>query len=184
MSQKKQIITLATLIPSGTAYGSDLGRAVLIKLIPLVEAAPVGAVVAISLNGISAMDTTFAREAILRLVKMFSKSRWICVTDIADRDLLDNLAYSAESNEAPLTVCVEGEWKIVGVKLSSTAEKLIELILTEGRVSTARAAEKLGISIPNASTTMKRFYEQGLFFRCEEIAETGGIEYRYQAIRP
>ncbi|KPC06070.1 Uncharacterized protein AC500_2039 [Pseudomonas amygdali pv. lachrymans] len=43
-------------------------------------------------------------------------------------------------------------------------------------------AETLEISVPNASTKLKKLLDQGYILRAEETAESGGIEYVYHAI--
>jgi len=41
----------------------------------------------------------------------------------------------------------------------------------------------LGISVQNASTRLKKLVSQGYILRSEEVAESGGIEFIYQAIK-
>jgi predicted transcriptional regulator len=40
----------------------------------------------------------------------------------------------------------------------------------------------LKISVPNASTKLKKLLDNGYLLRAEEAAESGGIEFMYHAI--
>jgi len=49
-------------------------------------------------------------------------------------------------------------------------------------VSTAEAAKVMKKQVNNVSTRLKRLYEDGVIFRAEATAPSGGVEYRYIAI--
>ena len=47
----------------------------------------------------------------------------------------------------------------------------------------SEAAGELSISVPNASTRLKKLVADGYLRRVEAGAESGGIEFKYEAIR-
>jgi predicted transcriptional regulator len=60
---------------------------------------------------------------------------------------------------------------------------LVELVLTKGQITAALVAAELDTSVQNASTRLKKLVDQGYFMRSEVVADSGGIEYIYQAIK-
>ena len=81
--------------------------------------------------------------------------------------------------------------KIQLAVLNGEAAKIRELLLNEKQVSqlleiydrelftAARLSAAWGLSIQNASMRLKRFYTGGYLDRYEDIAPSGGIEYKY-----
>ena len=56
---------------------------------------------------------------------------------------------------------------------------LIEFIKNKKEVSPAQAASFKDCNVNNASTKLKKLFEQGYLFRRESSNETGGLEYIY-----
>ena len=50
-------------------------------------------------------------------------------------------------------------------------------------VLTSQVAGDLGLSVQNASTRLKNLVSQGYLMRMEDVADSGGIEFKYCAIK-
>ena len=50
-------------------------------------------------------------------------------------------------------------------------------------VTAADVASELELSVPNASRKLKKLSTKGYISRCERVAESGGIEFVYRAIK-
>lgn len=55
--------------------------------------------------------------------------------------------------------------------------------MANGEVTTAEIADRLEISVQNASSKLKKLSAKGYISRCERVAESGGIEFVYRAIK-
>ena len=75
------------------------------------------------------------------------------------------------------------DYTILGPQPSASNLTLLEIVLSKQSVTTAQVAVDLDISVQNASTKLKKLVEEGYIMRREEVAESGGIEYVYAAIR-
>lgn len=181
MNQTEDLITLLDFTDDDHPYGNEQGKATFQRLLAHVEARPQQRVFGISLKGIRHTDASFPRESVVSLAKYFRGERWFFLRDIPNRDLLDNWAYAAQAKDQPLVVWVDGTPEIIGVSLPKAADTLAKYILKQGQVTAAKVAGDLDISVQNASTQLKKLVNQGVVMRSEATAETGGIEYIYQA---
>lgn len=112
----------------------------------------------------------------------FQGGAWFFLKDLKSRDLLDNWSYAAQAKDIPLTVWTNDGYDIIGPEISSSTRELLDCVLSQRSVTAAKVAETLQISVPNASTKLKKLKDQGYILRAEEAAESGGIEYVYLAI--
>ena len=67
--------------------------------------------------------------------------------------------------------------------MNQSTKTLVEYVLRKGAVTTSQVAADLQVSVQNASTRLKNLVLQGYFLRVEEAAESGGIEFKYLAIK-
>lgn len=65
--------------------------------------------------------------------------------------------------------------------LTPTQISLFKTIHAHGEVTTSFVVNLLGVSSQNASAKLQRLYNGGYLARGERDAETGGIEYVYEA---
>jgi predicted transcriptional regulator len=100
-----------------------------------------------------------------------------------DRDLFDNWQAAAAAKEQPLVIWYEDCYEMIGPNVSSSNLALISYVIENNSVTTSKVADELNISVHNASTKLKKLVDQGYIMRSEDIAETGGIEFIYHAIK-
>lgn len=167
-------------MPFGNAQGKDIFR----QLCEIVDANPRTKIFEISLDGIEATDASFPRESVISAAKLYRGQRGFFLTNISDADLIDNWRYAAEAKEQPLVIWhADNSFEIIGPEISNSATSLLEYVLRNRRVGTAAVAADLDISVPNASTRLKKLVTDGYIWRSEETADSGGIEFQYCAIR-
>lgn len=68
---------------------------------------------------------------------------------------------------------------MASLKITEREGAIIHFVRKERKATAAQVADEFGISIQNASTSLKRLYEKGYLSRGELTHETGGIEYSY-----
>jgi DNA-binding transcriptional ArsR family regulator len=176
-------IRLVDLAGTTGLMGSELGRSVFDRLRTILLENPHQRVFALSADAVTRVDATFARESVLALAKQNRGLKVFCLIDISDQDHLDNWDYAADNQGQPLTSWNGDEPYILGAQLTSIRRKIVDFVLERSVVSTTDVAEQFGISISNASTTLKYLLDQGYIHRTEKKAVTGGVEYFYRSIR-
>jgi predicted transcriptional regulator len=75
------------------------------------------------------------------------------------------------------------DFEIIGPELTPSTRSLIEYVLEKRAVVAAQVAADLDLSVQNASTRLKNLVQSGYLLRTEEVADSGGIEYQYRAIK-
>lgn len=164
-------------------FGNNQGRDVFKKLRDVVDSHPSENIFEISLEGILATDSSFPRECVISLAKQLRGEKWFYLTHFSTIDLVDNWDYGAKAKQQPLIIWTNGKPKVIGPDLKSSTQELLFFVLKRGCVSAADVAKGLNISVPNASTRLKRLVNEGLILRSEESALTGGIEYIYSSAK-
>lgn len=183
MNQNSIVVKLRDFTDSNRPFGNSQGKAVFRGLADFVEAHPDIRVFGISLVGIEATDASFPRESVISLAKQLRGERGIFVTDLHNRDLIDNWSYAALAKAQPLVIWNGSEFEVIGPEMNQATKTLVNYVLLKGEVTTSQVASDLGLSVQNASTRLKNLVLQGYFLRVEEVAETGGIEFKYLAIK-
>ena len=120
---------------------------------------------------------------VVALAKAYRGEKGFFLESLTNRDLLDNWNYAAQAKDQPLTVWNGKGYEILGHP-SETVKELVAIVLSKGQVTAAKVASELGISVPNASTKLKKLVNQGYVLRIDEVAESGGTEYLYLGIGP
>ena len=82
-----------------------------------------------------------------------------------------------------MVIWKDDQFEIIGAELNAAARQLLEYVLIQRSVLASQTASDLGLSVQNASTRLKNLVSQGYILRVEDVADTGGIEFKYQAIR-
>ncbi len=183
MNQNSIVVKLRAFTESDRPFGNTEGKDAFRKLTDFVERKHGVRVIGISFDGITATDASFARDSVVSLAKQLRGERGFYLTDLSNRDLIDNWGYAAKAKEQPLVIWTGDDFEIIGPVLSPSTRTLVEYVLRSGTAVTAQVAADLGLSVPNASTRLKALVTQGYLLRVEEGAVSGGYEYRYQAIR-
>lgn len=183
MNQNAIVVRLRDFTESERPFGNNQGKTVFRSLADFVESRPGTRVFGISLDGIEATDASFPRESFISLAKQLREERGVFLTDIHNRDLIDNWSYAALAKAQPLVIWNGPSFEVIGPPMSQATKTLVEYVLQKGVVTTSQVAIDLGITVQNASTRLKNLVHQGYFLRIDEAAESGGIEFRYLAIK-
>ena len=168
-------------LPNGNIQGKETFR----KLSDYVDSHPSYIIFGISLEGIMSTDISFPRESVLSIAKLYRGQRGFYLEgmDKNDRDLFDNWQGAAAAKEQPLVVWYENSYEIIGPETSKSNLELINYVLENNSVTTSKVSTGLNISVHNASTKLKKLVDQGYIMRSEDVAESGGIEFIYHAIK-
>lgn len=183
MNQISKIVRLRSFTSSEHPFGNREGKVVCRKLADFVEQNPKVRVFGISLEGIEATDASFPRESVISLAKQLRGEKGIFLKDLDNRDLIDNWNYAAQAKEQPLVIWNASSFEVIGPEMNQATCTLVEHVLQKGTVTASQVATGLGLSVQNASTRLKNLVSQGYLLRVEEVAETGGIEFLYLAIK-
>ena len=152
-------------------------------LAEFIDSHPSQAIFGITLCDIEATDASFPRESVIAIAKQYRGEKGFYLEGFKSRDLIDNWNYAAKAKEQPLVVWNDEEFELIGPDVKPSTKTLLEYIFTHRSVTTSRVASDLNISVQNASTQLKKLVDLGFIIRSEEIAETGGVEFIYKAIK-
>lgn len=183
MNETRAVIRLRDLMDSAQGWGREQGRQVFQRLIQQVEASPGKSVIEVSLRGVERSDISFASETVVELAKRYRGSKGFCLTHVADADLLENWDSAAAKKAQPLMVWDAADGRVIGPQPSQGNMPAFEYVLGRGSVTASDLASEFDLQITNASMKLKQLWEQGFVLRRQEIAESGGIEFRYLPIR-
>lgn len=183
MNQKSIVVNLRKFTDSDRPFGLAQGKAVFHKLSEFVDKQPEVQTFGFSLAGIVATDASFPRDSVVSLAKHLRGEKGVYLTDVGHRDLVDNWNYAAKIKEQPLVIWHDDRFEMIGPDLTPSGQALLEFVLNKGAALASEAAAELSISVPNASTRLKKLVADGYLRRVEAGAESGGIEFKYEAIR-
>lgn len=183
MNQINNILILREFTTDDHPFGNVQGRECFRRLLEYIESHPQYKIFGISLAGIKATDASFPRESVVALAKQYRGEKGFFLQDLHSRDLIDNWRYAALAKDQPLVIWVGDNFEIIGPPINSSAGELVKYVLEKRIVTASKAANDLKISVANASTRLKRLASDGYLMRSEEIAESGGKEFIYLAIK-
>ncbi|OIQ71945.1 hypothetical protein GALL_464350 [mine drainage metagenome] len=183
MNQNSIILRLLDFTTSDHPFGNLQGKETFNKLKDYVDRHPSLTIFGISLEGIVATDASFPRESVLSIAKSYRESKGFYLLNVDHPDLLDNWEYAAQAKEQPIVVWSKASYRVLGMALTSSSKELVDYVLQNGPALASKVSADLNISVPNASTRLKKLVNEGYIWRTEVVAESGGIEYVYQAIK-
>ena len=184
MNQNPNLINLLEITDGNNhPFGNVQGKEAFRKLSDYIVSHPTYSIFEISLAGIIATDASFPRESVISIAKLYRESKGFYLTNVQNQDTLDNWDYAAAAKEQPLIFWDGDTYKILGSTLTASTKGLVDYVLTKGPILASQLAADLGLSVQNASTRLKKVVEEGYILRMEAVAESGGIEYIYQAIK-
>jgi hypothetical protein len=181
MKQKISQIKFIDFSGEPNPYGTIRGKQTYEKLVNFIESTNT-LIFGISFKGIEGADSSYLRESLISVVKRFKDERIIFIEDLTDPDVTYNLKLAANAKNQPITNWVGSECTILGPQPSSSNQALLDLVISNRSLTTSKASSTLDISVQNASTKLKKLFEDGYVSRTEEAAETGGKEFVYHAI--
>lgn len=182
MKQNPILIKLSDLTENDHPFGNKQGREVLLKLSDYIDQ-HAGDIYEVSLDGIVATDASFPRESVISLAKMHKGEKGFYLTGKFSKDLLDNWNYAAIAKEQPLIVKERSGYRVIGPEPNAGAKELLDFVMKEGEVTTAKVVQEFGGSAQNASAKLKRLFSLGLILGQKVAAESGGLEFSFRAIR-
>lgn len=185
MKQNTITIKLINFTSSSLPNGNVQGKETFRKLSDYVDSHPLFNIFGISLEGIESTDISFPRESVLSIAKLYrgQKGFYLEGIDKKDRDLFDNWQGAAAAKDQPMVIWYKNSYEIIGPEISKSNLQLVDYVLENKAVTTSKVASDLNISVHNASTKLKKLVDQGYVMRSEDVADTGGIEFIYHAIK-
>jgi hypothetical protein len=183
MNQNSITVNLLDFTNDDHPRGNIQGKETFRKLVDFIDSNPFYCIFGISLVGIIATDATFPRESVISIAKQYRGEKGLFLEGVQNRDLIDNWKYAASAKEQPIVIWSDDNFEIIGPEISSSTIALINYVLDKRSVFTSQVANDLHMSVQNASTRLKNLVNQGYIMRSEVVAESGGIEYAYHAIR-
>lgn len=183
MNRNSIVAELVSFTSSAQPFGNVEGKNVFRKLSDFVDQNPGVGIFGISLKGIEATDASFPRESVVSLAKQLRGEKGFYLTQLSNRDLIDNWSYAAQAKDQPLVIWNNANFEIIGAELNKPTRDLLEYVLRNGSVLASQAANDLTLSVQNASTRLKNLVLQGFLLRSEDVADSGGIEFKYSAIK-
>ncbi|TNC83801.1 MAG: DNA-binding protein [Thalassolituus sp.] len=176
-------IKLRDLVGDSVAIGNEEGREVFQALSRIVDQNPDQDVFEISLSGITATDASFPRESVVNLAKALRGEKAFFLSGFKNKDLIDNWSYGAIAKEQPLMILADDKRIWIGPAIKSGTKDLLDYIYSQNTVTTAMVADHLNVSPQNASGKLKKLYNQGFILGKKEVAESGGLEFLFRAIK-
>lgn len=182
MNEIKTTIHLREFMDTPQGWGRDQGREVFQRLIAMVESCPGKIVIEVSLKEVERADISFASETVVEIAKRFRCNKGFALVDAIDEDMLENWDAAAVKKGQPLMVWNRGAARVIGAQPSQGNASALAFVLAKGSATAAELVDALDLQLTNASTKLKQLWEQGFLLRKQEIAESGGVEFRYLAI--
>jgi len=180
---KNIVIKLLDIVGEPFAFGNEEGRNTSQKISQIIDQHSEQIVFEISLDGMVATDASFPRESVISLAKSLRGEKAFYLSGFSNRDLIDNWSYGAMAKEQPLMILTEGERLWIGPEVKSATKDLLDFIYQQDSVTTAIIAERFDVSAQNASGKLKKLHNQGFIIGRKEVAESGGLEFIYRAIK-
>ncbi|MDE3739399.1 hypothetical protein PSH28_22575 [Pseudomonas resinovorans] len=181
MKQKISHIKFIDFAGEPNPYGTIRGKQAHDKLVSFIESTNTP-IFGISFKEIEGADSSYLRESLISVVKKFKDERTIFIEDLTDPDIIYNLKLAANAKNQPIVNWVGSECEVLGPQPSSSNQALLDLVISNRSLTTSKASSVLDISVQNASTKLKKLFEDGYVSRTEEAAETGGKEFVYHVI--
>jgi hypothetical protein len=179
----ERFIRLVEFMGSADGWGRAQGRVVYQELVSYVEARPAETFFRISMEGVGRLDVSFASETVVELVRRYRGSKGICLVDLDNEDLIDNIDAAAARVEVPVLIWTGKTPRLVGIEPSAGNREAFAFALARPQARASEFAESVaGMSIANASTKFKQLWQQGFLMRTESAADSGGVEFVYQRI--
>ena len=180
MNETAAALPLAKLMGSDEGWGRIDGREVYPKLIQFIESNPGVSVFRVSFKGVRRVDMSFASETVVELASRYRTQKGICLVDLTNEDMIENIDAAARRKGIPLVVWMDKHSRIIGLTPSAGTEAAMKFAMARNQFRAAEfAAAQPEVSIANASTKFRQLWELGFLLRREEAAESGGKEFTY-----
>ena len=182
MNQNTTLMKLFDFCKSQMPHGNKLGKETFNEMRDYVEKHRGTTLFEISFTDIEFADSSFARESIVLLAKLYRGTKGFIIIDLDDEDIIDNIDYAAVALDQPLTIRLDTEIRTLGPVLTKSNLEILNFLKKKKKTTTSQIASSMNLSVQNASSKLKKLVDDGYILRFEETAESGGIEFIYQAI--
>lgn len=183
MKQMVTVLALRDFMDRPDGWGREQGRIVYQRLLRAVEATAGTVIIRISMKGVQRVDISFASETIVELARRYRGAKGICLIDLTDDDLIENIDAAASKKGQPLLVWQSKSARVLGAQPTEGCREAFDFALERSQARAAEFAQaKKSMSIANASMKFKQLWEQGFLLRRESAADSGGVEFVYQRI--
>lgn len=183
MNENEYTIKLGNYLPDREGWGRQHGTNVRQKLEAHIRDRPAATLVRLSLQSVKRIDVGFASEAIVGLIKDYRDQMQMCLVELTDPDVTENIAAAADRMNVPVTIWNGHLVQIASLSPGSALHDALAFALARPKgVRSADFAAASGISITNASSRFKQLWDRGFLLRSEGLAKSGGAEFVYRPI--
>lgn len=182
MNRNVRTVRLRNLFTGPEVWGRAAGSLVQRGLIGKIGHDQVPEVIQLSLEGVKRMDVTFAAEVIIEPVRRYLGVKAICLVQLSDSDVAENIAAAAQCGRVPVTIWDGDVARIAGLLPRAGTREALGLALQRPSLRATELATMLDISLANASTKLKQLWQAGFLLRDDGIAKSGGPEFVYRRI--
>jgi hypothetical protein len=183
MNEGVRVLALRDFMDRPDGWGREQGRGAYQRLLRAVEASAGNVVIRFSMKGVKRVDMSFASETIVELARRFRGTKGICLVDLTDTDMIENIDAAASKKGQPLLLWEGKSARVLGSQPTQGCREAFDFALERPQARAAEFAQaKKNMSIANASMKFKQLWEQGFLLRRESAADTGGVEFVYQRI--
>jgi hypothetical protein len=183
MNEGVRVLSLRDFMDRPDGWGREQGRDVYQRLLRAIEANAGSLIVMISMKGVRRVDMSFASETIVELARRYRGTKGICLIDLTDDDMIDNIDAAAGKKDQPLFVWQGKSARVLGAQQTQGCRDAFDFALDRPQArATEFAQTRKNMSIANASMKFKQLWKQGFLLRRESAADSGGVEFVYQRI--
>jgi hypothetical protein len=123
------------------------------------------------------------RGVYVELTRRYRGAKGICLVDLTDADMIENIDAAAARKGEPLLLWQGKSARVLGAQPTQGCREAFDFALERPQARAAEFAQtKKNMTIANASMKFKQLWEQGFLLRRESAADTGGVEFVYQRI--
>ncbi len=183
MNEGVRVLALQDFMDRPDGWGREQGRGVYQRLLRAVEASAGSLIIMISMKDVRRVDISFASETIVELARRYRGAKGICLRDLTDDDMIENIDAAAAKKDQPLLLWQGKSARVLGAQPTQGCREAFHFALERPQARAAEFAQaKKNMSIANASMKFKQLWEHGFLLRRESAANTGGMEFVYQRI--
>jgi hypothetical protein len=162
LNENFHTLQLWQFLPAREGWGSPAGAAVRQKLAAAIAARPDVGLFRLSLQNVKRLDVTFAAAAIVGLIEEHRTRARLCLVNLADADLIENIAAAAGRAQVPVTIWTGEGVQVLGLTPGSAGHDALAFALARPQgVRAADFARAAGVSIANASSRFKQLADRG-----------------------
>ncbi len=176
-------ISLRKHLSTEIAWGVEQGRQVRESLERQVAARP-ACIVVVDMTGVRQADVSFSREAIVETLRRFRPAYQFIIANPENEVVVENLdAALAKRGNAVVLKERGGTAKVIGNQPSYAWRQILETVQNLREATSRDVVNKISdLTIQNCSNKLRELWEEGLLYREEMAARSGGREWKYVSL--